>query len=168
MHERLNRVPTLLILKENKFMSISEIFKSLAADMAVNGLGTAATVYLANYAYHVKIGNAEIELGIRDSADPNASRPNPMEIRDKREMVIIIHKTVGQKPLTNCTIPEGLWEVMIKFLTLKGTDGDMSENLKKIKGFTADPRELFTALFPEGLCSYIKRKEIVQTRGVKD
>ena len=57
---------------------------------------------------------------------------------------------------------------MIKFVTLKGTDGDLSENLKKIKAFTAGPRKLFTALFPEGLCSYIKRKEIVQAKGAKD
>lgn len=149
-------------------MSISEIFESIAADMGGNDLGAAATVSLADSAYHVKIGDAEIELGIRDPSDPDASRPNPMEIRYTQEMEIIVHKTVGQKPLTQCTIPEGLWEVMIKFVTLKGTDGDLSENLKKIKGFTAGPRKLFTALFPEGLCSYIKRKEIVQTKGAKD
>ena len=57
---------------------------------------------------------------------------------------------------------------MIKFVTLKGTDGGLSETLTRIKGFTAGPRKLYTALFPEGLCSYIKKKEIVQSKGAKD
>jgi len=85
-----------------------------------------------------------------------------------QEFEIVVYKTVGQKPLTQCTIPEGLWEVIVKFNTLKGSDDDLSENLKTIKKFTAGPRKLYTALFPEGLCSYIKRKEIVQVKGTKD
>lgn len=143
-------------------MAISEIINSLA-NQAVS-----ATVSLQDSAYHVKIGDQEIELGVRDSNDPDTSRPNPIEIRYTQEFKIVIHETVGQKPLTQCTIPDGLWEVMIKFVTLKGTDGGLSETLTRIKGFTAGPRKLYTALFPEGLCSYIKKKEIVQSKGAKD
>ena len=142
-------------------MAISEIINSLANP------GASATVSLQDSAYHVKIGDQEIELGVRDTNDPDTSRPNPIEIRYTQEFKIVIHETVGQKPLTQCTIPDGLWEVMIKFVTLKGTDGGLSETLTKIKGFTAGPRKLYTALFPEGLCSYIRKKEIVQTKGAK-
>jgi hypothetical protein len=143
-------------------MAISDIINSLSGQDA----SAAATVSLQDSAYHVKIG--EVELGIREISDPDTSKPNPLEIRYTQEMEIVVHKTVGQKPLTQCTIPDGLWEVLIKFNTLKGTDGDLSDTLTKIKGFTAGPRKLYTALFPEGLCSYIKKKEIIQTKGAKD
>ena len=143
-------------------MAISDIINSLS------GQGASATVSLQDSAYHVKIGDSDIELGVRDNNYPATSRPNPIEIRYMQEFEIIVHKTVGQKPLTQCTIPEGLWEVIVKFNTLKGSDDDLSENLKTIKKFTAGPRKLYTALFPEGLCSYIKRKDIVQVKGTKD
>jgi hypothetical protein len=53
---------------------------------------------------------------------------------------------------------------MIKFVTLKGTNGGLFETLTRIKGFSAGPSKLF----PEGLCSYIKKKEIVQSKDTKD
>jgi len=141
-------------------MSISEIISSMTST------GARAKVSLQDSAYHVNIHG--IELGIRDQDDPDASKPNPMEIRYTQEFEIVVHKTVGQKPLTQCTIPDGLWEVLIKFITLKGTDDGLSESLLAIKGLTAGPRKIYTALFPEGLCTYIRKKEIVQTKGSKD
>lgn len=142
-------------------MSISDILNSVSGESAT------ATVSIQDSAFHVKIGDS-IELGVRDFTDPDTSKPNPEEIRYTQEFEIIVHKTVGQKPLTQCTIPIGLWEVMLKFNSLKGTDGDIAENLKAVKGLSSGPRKLYTALFPDGLCSYIKRKEIIQVKGSAD
>ncbi len=141
-------------------MTISDIINAMSRTEA------RAVVSLQDKAYHVKIHG--VELGIRDYGDNDTSKPNPLEIRYTQEFEIIIHKTVGQKPLTQCTIPDGLWEVIIKFITLKGTDDGLSETLQTLKSLTAGPRKLYTALFPEGLCTYIRKKEIVQTKGAKD
>lgn len=121
---------------------------------------------MADTAYHVKIHG--IELGVRDLDDPDISQPNPLEIRYTQEFEVVIHKTVGQKPITQCTIPDGLWGVIIKFNVLKGTDGGLSEVLKKVRNLTAGPRKLYTALFDDGLCTYILKKEITQSKGAKD
>ena len=142
-------------------MSLSDIIASVTGDQA------SATVSIQDSAYHVKIGDS-VELGIRDFTDPDTGRPNPGEIRYTQEFEIVIHKIVGQKPLTQCTIPVGLWETIIKFVSLKGTDGDLQENLKTIRDMSAGPRKIYTALFPGGLCSYIKRKEITQQAGSDD
>lgn len=123
-------------------------------------------VIIYDQAMHVKIHG--IELGVRDIADPDASKPNPIEIRYTQEFEVVVHKTVGQKPITQCTIPKGLWQITLKFNTLKGPDGELSETLKAIKQLDAGPGRLYTALFPEGLCTYIVRKEIVQPAGAKD
>jgi hypothetical protein len=56
-------------------MAISEIINSLANQ------ASSAIVSLQDSAYHVKIGDQEIELGIRDSSEPDTSRLNPIEIR---------------------------------------------------------------------------------------
>lgn len=141
-------------------MAISEIINSVV------GTSAAATVSIQDSAFHVKIG--PVELGIKDFSDPDTGQPNPAEIRYTQEFEIIVHKTVGRKPLTQCTIPVGLWEVNLKFNTLKGSDGDLSEKLKSIKIMPAGPRKLYTAFFPEGLCTYFRRKEIVQQAGSSD
>lgn len=141
-------------------MSISEIARSMSQETAK------ATISLADSAFHVKIHG--IELGIRDQEDPDTSRPNPLEIRYSQEFEIVIHKTVGQKPLTQCTIPDGLWNILVKFNVLKGSDNGLSENLKTIRALTAGPRKFYSALFDDGLCTYIQKKEIVQTKGAKD
>jgi len=142
-------------------MSVSDIVRNLGSEKVD------ATISLYDSAFHVKIGE-EIELGVRDVNDPDVSQPNPLEIRYSQEFEIVVHKTVGQKPLTQCTIPDGLWNILVKYNSLKGTDGDLSENLKRIRDLTAGPRKFYSALFPEGICSYIQRKEIVQTKGAKD
>jgi hypothetical protein len=56
----------------------------------------------------------------------------------------------------------------MKFNTLKGTDDGLSKVLTDVKGLQAGPRKLYTALFPEGLCTYITKKEIVQNKSAKD
>lgn len=121
---------------------------------------------MADTAFHVEIHG--IELGVRDLDDPDTSQPNPLEIRYTQEFEVVIHKTVGQKPITQCTIPDGLWGVIIKFRTLKGSDGGMSEVLKRVKNLKAGPKKLYTALFDDGLCTYILKKEITQIKGAKD
>ncbi len=141
-------------------MSVSDILRSLGSEKM------AATISLVDSAFHVKIHG--IELGVRDMNDPDISQPNPLEIRYSQEFEIVIHKTVGQKPLTQCTIPDGLWSILVKYNSLKGTDGDISDNLKSIKGLLAGPKKFYSALFPEGLCTYVQKKEIVQTKGAKD
>jgi hypothetical protein len=141
-------------------MGISDIIAS------VTGSAASAIVSIQDSAFHVKIHG--IELGIRDQDDPDTSLPNPLEIRYSQEMEIVIHKTVGQKPLTQCTIPEGLWDVEIKAVFLKGSDGGLQQALQDLRDLTAGPRKIFTALFPGGLCTYLKKKEIVQTKGTKD
>ena len=141
-------------------MAISDIVRSISGEAA------AATISLADSAFHVKIHG--IELGVRDMDDPDTSQPNPLEIRYSQEFEIIIHKTVGQKPLTQCTIPDGLWNILVKFNVLKGTDGGLSEALKSIRDLTAGPRKFYSALFDDGLCTYIQKKEIVQSKGAKD
>jgi hypothetical protein len=117
-------------------------------------------------AMHVKVH--DIELGIRDTTDPDAGQPNPIEIRYTQEFEVVVHKTVGQKPITQCTIPDGVWTVNMKFNVLKGANGEISEKLKAIKNAKAGPKKLYTALFPEGLCTYIVRKEITQPSGTDD
>jgi len=142
-------------------MSISDIINS------VTGLEATATVSMADQAYHVYIGQS-IGLGFRDMTDPDTGRPNPTEIRYTQEFEIITHKVVGQKPITQCTIPVGLWEIIMKFNVLKGSDGGLSQTLTDIKDLDAGPRKIYTALFPGGLCSYLRRKEIVQPAGSDD
>jgi hypothetical protein len=141
-------------------MSLSDIIDLIKDEKAT------ATVSIQDLAYHVKVhGN---ELGIKDQNDPDIGQPNPTEIRYTQEMEIVIHKTVGQKPLTQCTIPEGLWEVVMKITFLKGSDGGLSQKLKNIRDLKAGPNKIYTALFDTGLCTYLRRKEIVQTKGTKD
>lgn len=144
-------------------MSVSDIFREAVNSVSV---GAMANVSLTDSAFHVKIHG--IELGVRDMNDPDISQPNPLEIRYSQEFEIVVHKTVGFKPKTQCTIPEGLWSILVKFNTLKGTDGDLSESLEKIRDLPAGPKHFFSALFPGGLCTYIQKKEIVQTKGAKD
>ena len=141
-------------------MAISDIVRSISGEAA------AATISLADSAFHVKIHG--IELGVRDMDDPDTSQPNPLEIRYSQEFEIVIHKTVGQKPLTQCTIPDGLWSILVKFNVLKGTDGGLSEVLKSVRDLTAGPRKFYSALFDTGICTYIQKKEIVQNKGAKD
>ena len=147
------------------FISISEIVRSIGINGSVSE-GAIAVVSMADTAFHVKIHG--IELGVRDLDDPDTSQPNPLEIRYTQEFEVVIHKTVGQKPITQCTIPDGLWNIIIKFNVLKGTDGWLSEVLKKVRNLTAGPRKLYTALFDDGLCTYITKKEIVQSKGADD
>jgi len=139
-------------------MAISEIINSLANQ------ALSATVSLQDSAYHVKIGDQEIELGVRDSNDPDTSRPNPIEIRYTQEFKIVIHETVGQKPLTQCTIPDGLWEIMIKFVTLKGTDGGLSETLTRIKGFRLAPGSFIQLYSRKGSAATSKRRRSSKAR----
>lgn len=141
-------------------MSVSDIIRSLGSEKM------AATVSLVDSAFHVVIHG--IELGVREMNDPDASQPNPLEIRYSQEFEIVIHKTVGFKPKTQCTIPEGLWSILVKYNSLKGTDDDLSKNLEKIRDLPAGPQLFLSALFPGGLCTYIQKKEIVQTKGAKD
>ncbi len=143
-------------------ISISEIVRSLGSVSE----GAAVKVSLADSAFHVKIHG--IELGVREMDDPDTSQPNPLEIRYSQEFEIVVHKTVGTKPKTQCTIPDGLWSIIVKYNSLKGTEGDISEKLKSIRDLTAGPRKFYSALFPEGLCTYIQKKEIVQVKGAKD
>ena len=144
-------------------MSVSEIFRDALKSVSE---GAAVNISLADSAFHVKIH--DIELGVRDMNDPDISQPNPLEIRYSQEFEIVVHKTVGFKPKTQCTIPEGLWSIMVKFNTLKGTDDNLSANLEKIRDLPAGPKHFFSALFPGGLCTYIQKKEIVQMKGAKD
>jgi hypothetical protein len=147
------------------FISISEIVRSIGINGSVSE-GAIAVVSMADTAFHVEIHG--IELGVRDLDDPDTSRPNPIEIRYTQEFEVVIHKTVGQKPITQCTIPDGLWNIIVKFNTLKGSNDGLSEVLTKIRDLTAGPRKLYTALFDGGLCTYILKKEITQTKGSSD
>ena len=142
-------------------MSVSDILRNLGSEKM------AATISLVDSAFHVKIHG--IELGVRDMNDPDISQPNPLEIRYSQEMEIVVHKTVGRRPKTQCTIPDGLWTVLVKFVTLKGTDGHLSKVLTDIKDLNAGPGRVETALFGSpGVCMYLQKKEIVQTKGAKD
>jgi hypothetical protein len=142
-------------------MSISEIAAALTG-----GQLSTAVVSLFDSAFHVKLHG--IELGTREQGDPDTGQPNPLEIRYTQEFEIVVHKTVGQKPLTQCTIPDGLWNISVKYNSLKGTNGDLSEKLKSIRDLTAGPKKFYSALFPGGLCTYIQKKEIVQSKGADD
>ena len=144
------------------FISISEIVRSIGSVSE----GAIAVVSMADSAFHVEIHG--IELGVRDLDDPDPAQPKPLEIRYTQEFEVVIHKTVGQKPITQCTIPDGLWNIIIKFNVLKGPDGGLSNVLTKIRDLTAGPRKLYTALFDGGLCTYIVKKEITQVKGSKD
>jgi hypothetical protein len=131
----------------------------------INGSNYQAQVSLVDRAKHVKIHG--IELGIRNYSDPDLSQPNP-EMEWTQEFEIIVHKTVGQKPLTQCTIPDGLWNLVMKFETLKGTDGGISEVLQKVRDLDAGPGRVESALFNSGLCMYLQKKIIKQPKGSKD
>ena len=143
-------------------MAISDLVRSIGSTSE----GAMVTVNMADTAYHVKLHG--IELGVRDLDDPDTSQPNPLEIRYTQEFEIVIHKTVGQKPLTQCTIPEGLWKILVKYNSLKGTDSGLSDLLKQIRDLTAGPKKFYSALFDTGICTYIERKEITQTKGADD
>jgi hypothetical protein len=112
-------------------MSLSDIIASVTGEQA------SATVSIQDSAYHVKIGDS-VELGIRDFTDPDTGRPNPGEIRYTQEFEIVIHKTVGQKPLTQCTIPVGLWETVADACSpvtdAMISDKDMINSWKNIYG----------------------------------
>jgi len=130
-----------------------------------------AFVSMADTAFHVEIHG--IELGVRDMDDPDTSRPNPIEIRYTQEFEVVVHKTVGTKPLTQCLCPDGLWNIIVKFNTLKGSNDGLSEALTKIRDLSAGPKKFFSALFPGkdksgGLCTYIVKKEITQVKDSKD
>lgn len=146
-------------------MSLSGLINS-----AISGLestSASAIVSIQDAAYHVYIGTS-IGLGFRDTDDPDTSRPNPVEIRYTQEFEIVTHKVVGNKPITQCTIPVGLWEISMKFNTLKGSDDDLSQTLEDVKKLDAGPRKIYTTLFRDGKCCYLRRKEIVQPAGSDD
>ena len=152
------------------FISISEIVRSIGINGSVSE-GAIAVVSMADTAFHVEIHG--IELGVRDLNDPDTSQPNPLEIRYTQEFEVVIHKTVGQKPITQCVVPDGLWNIIVKFNTLKGSNGGLSEVLTEIRDLSAGPKKFFSALFPGkdksgGLCTYIVKKEITQVKGSKD
>jgi hypothetical protein len=155
-------------------MGISDIARTIHRTLGEEGSiseGAAATVTMVDRAFHVKLHG--IELGVRELNDPEAGQPNPIEIRYSQEFEIVVQKTVGQKPLTQCTIPDGLWNIVVKYNSLKGTDGDISEKLKSIRDLKAGPKKFFSALFPGegnsgGICTYITKKEIVQSKGADD
>jgi len=114
---------------------------------------------------HVKIGS--VELGIKRTDDPDLSQPNP-EIEWSWEAEVVVHKTIGQKPISVCTIPDGLWYLALKFTTLKGTDGGINEQLKAIRDMDAGPRGVEDILFNEGKCMFLVKKLIRQPKGSKD
>lgn len=143
-------------------MSIADIVKDVGGRLPSGIFGKAFHVVLREN------GKTVLKLGVREPHNPDTGQPNPTEIRYTQEFEIVVHKTVGQKPVTQCTIPDGLWNITMKFNTLKGTDGGLSNVLTDLKEFRAGPRKLFTALFPEGICTYIQKKEIVQTKGADD
>jgi hypothetical protein len=152
-------------------ISISEIANTIISRTVGEGgsisVGASATVNMADKAFHVIIH--DVELGVRNLNDPDAGQPNPLEIRYTQEFEIVVHKTVGQKPLTQCTIPDGLWNIIVKLNTLRGaTSADLSQKLTDIRDLTAGPKKIYTALFPDGLCTYIQRKEITQSKGADD
>ena len=141
------------------------IFISLKDILNISDPSYQAQVSLVDRAKHVKIHG--IELGIRDYSDPDLSQPNP-EMEWTQEFEIIVHKTVGQKPLTQCTIPDGLWNLVMKFETLKGTDGGISEVLQKVRDLDAGPGRVECTLHNSGLCMYLQKKIIKQPKGSKD
>jgi hypothetical protein len=145
-------------------MGLSEIIK-LASEDSTTG-SEQAKVSIEDKAKHVKIHG--IELGIRSNEDLETSKPNPIELQYSWESEIVVHKTVGQKPITQCTIPEGLWSLVVRFNTLKGPDGGLSDVLTKVKELKAGPGMVSTALFNEGICMYLQKKHITQTKGTED
>jgi hypothetical protein len=142
-------------------MSVSDLLRTIGAERVD------AAISLVDSAFHVRIHG--IELGLRDMADPDTSQPNPTEIRYTQEFEIVVHKTVGTKPKTQCTIPEGLWNVMVKFNVLKGPDNDLSKVLTDIKALDAGPGRVESAFFGSpGVCMFLQKKEIVQSKAAKD
>jgi len=120
----------------------------------------------------VKVKIHGIELGNRDHENPDRGQPNPIEIRWTQEMEVVVHKTVGHKPLTQCTIPDGLWKCEIKFNTLaKDPDSaEISEVLEKVRDLKAGPGLVIDSLMNSigGKCMYLVRKTITQRAGTKD
>jgi len=115
--------------------------------------------------FPVKIGS--IQLGVRDWGDPDASKPNPVYIEFTRENVVVEHKTPGQTPLTELTIPLGLRKLLLRFNCLKGPDGDISENLRIVSNMPAGPYLVKEVLY-KGVCMYYINMRIVQTDKTDD
>ena len=145
-------------------MGLSEIVKLAAEDSTADS--EPAKVSMQDSAKHVTIHG--IELGLKSVGDLDTSQPNPIELQYSWESEIVVHKTVGQKPITQCTIPEGLWSLVVRFNTLKGPEGGLSDVLTKVKELKAGPGMVSTALFNEGICMYLQKKHITQTKGTKD
>jgi hypothetical protein len=139
----------------------------LSERIAASAANNSKPVGSADEAFHVKIGS--IELNMLNPSDPDSSILNPNEIVWSQENKIVTHETPGQKPLTQCTIPDGLWECSIKWNALKGSDEtDISDTLVKIRDLDAGPRLVKSALFPGGKCMYLQAKSITQPQGRKD
>ncbi len=108
----------------------------------------------------VRIG--DVWLGERRETAPDTSKPNPESIDWSQEFLIIEHKRVGMKPLTQCIEVEALWVLDITFNTL---DND-EEVLKPIINMKAGPHWIRTAY--HDVCMYLVNKKIQQVKGTKD
>lgn len=109
----------------------------------------------------VKIG-PNVELGVRREDDLDTSKPNPLSITWTQENVIVVHKRIGMKPLTQCTIPEGLWYCDME---LDALDNEM-EVLDPIRKMKAGPWMIKTSFMD--LCMFIESKAVTQKAGTKD
>lgn len=127
-----------------------------------------AVLNMTHLAKKVKIG--DVQLGEIDYDNPDLSQPNPIEIRWSQEFEIVPHKVVGRKPITQCTVPIGLWQCQVRFNTLAGSTENhkISETLLTIREWDAGPRKIWDSLWNDGKCMYLQKKEITQKAGAKD
>lgn len=123
---------------------------------------------MSHLAKKVRIG--DVALGEINYANPDLGQPNPTSITWTQEFEIVVHKIVGQKPLTQCTIPVGLWNCRITFntLALSLETHKISTVLKTVRDWNAGPRKIWDSLWNEGKCMYLQKKEISQKAGSKD
>jgi hypothetical protein len=92
--------------------------------------------------------------------NPDDGQPNPQSISWHRANVVPEKPVVGDKPMTQCTIPNGLWYLTIKFNTLT------HPILQQVESMDAGPYLVKT--FFKKCCMFLIDLRVDQGYGAKD
>jgi len=106
----------------------------------------------------VRIG--PLILGVRNLKDPDKGAPNPTRIRWRQGNVVNEYETPGDRPKTECTIDDGLWNLTVEFNTQQKIYLDVVRNMK------AGPYMVET--YFNTCCMRIIDKTVDQVKGTKD
>lgn len=107
----------------------------------------------------LKLGS-DLKLGTQVATNPDDSQPNPQSISWHRANEVPEKPVMGDKPMTQCTIPNGLWYLTVKFNTLTHSV------LQQVESMDAGPYVVKT--FFKKCCMYLIDVKVDQGYGAKD